>query len=614
MAYSLINPWKFGIGRDNVAKAMGYEYRLGDDSPAGWWNKTDDGWSRMRFDEGNDLGEWENQFSDAFDPKEAGRQQKFLETVIPTIKNTRSDIWNAFSSAYGDNASKELYTRLGEGFGATNLGVNWKEQMPGLSKFISGPASLFKDAAGASSHFMIGPGSGYLPMNQDDFSGFSADSLGLFLDKNGMPTIGGVSSRPKNHGLGEFATMLPAVMASTFMGSALGGAFPGIDAAGTYMAPGTTGLSISSGLGLDLPQWLSSGLDKSFNSLLSQGAQGKNPLDNPVGLVSPFLKGLDFGNIFGGAGDYADTFNTMADSGIENLSNTFDGGSMGDFDAWDFGPGNMYDYGAYGDLFAQPSGWDFGPAADSYFGYEGMSYPDVSSGSSWLQKLMPSGDSLLKLGLLGLGGALGGVNGAKQSGTTTTTQTRSDVPDWAMPYVQGSLARGAGINATQGYNGVPTDLSNLAAGQLGRTISGNYLNLRDNPQWMDLSQAMGDAYQYGTAPSRASQFARANSLGSTAYAQQKGIDDQAFGRSLAGLAGQIYGQERTNQERASTIAPDWSRAYQQVPYGNEQAYQGLLRGWGGSGTNSSPYYTNPYAGILGGISAAGSLFGKNGIF
>jgi hypothetical protein len=377
------------------------------------------------------------------------------------------------------------------------------------------------------------------------------------------------------------------------------------------MAAGTTGLSISSGLGLDLPNWLSSGIDKLGNSLLTQAVQGKNPLDNPVGLVTPFFKGLDFGNIFGGAGD-ADTFNTMADSGLtENLSNTFDGGNMwedyigGDWFGGDPSLDSLDFFGDSGSSWGSNISYD--PSIDLDYDPYSQGLMDYKGSTDWgqlLGKFMPSGDTLVKLLAMGGGALLGSRDGSKQAGTTTSTT--SNVPEWLVPYLQGGFNQGVGINASQSGNPLPMSLVNAGADQLGRTIRGDYTSLSTNPNAQDLLTNFADTYARGTAATTAGQFARAHALDSTAYDTTKAWNDQAFGRGVGGLIGQLYGNERTNQVRAASLAPDYASAYAHVPYANTKAYLDLMKGWGGSMSN--PYYTNPTSGALGGILAAASLF------
>ena len=350
------------------------------------------------------------------------------------------------------------------------------------------------------------------------------------------------------------------------------------------------------------------GLTTDVGSQLFNGSTGGNMGDWLSGLFGlDSSGGFDFLNAndtamngWNGLTSYSDPYSSLfSTSNLDPYNLT---GSTGNW--WDPYYSNL---GQYIDLANSGGGLvDYtGGGSD----YTGGGFTQGGSGIN-LGGLMPSGDTLLKLLAMGGGALLGSSNGAKQAGTTTTTT--SNIPEWMVPYLQGGFNQGVGINASQVNNGVPTWLSNLGANQLGKTIQGDYLNLANNPQWQDLSTQMADAYARGTAASTAGQYARAHALDSTAYDQQKAWNDQSFGRSLAGLAGQIYGQERTNQERAATVSPDWANTYQQVPYGNTNAYLNLMRGWGGS--QSTPYYTNPTAGAIGGLLAGASLFGKNGIF
>lgn len=194
-----------------------------------------------------------------------------------------------------------------------------------------------------------------------------------------------------------------------------------------------------------------------------------------------------------------------------------------------------------------------------------------------------------------------------------------------------------------------------------KTINGDYLN--SNP-WVDktfgvASDAVKRQYMTGTAPQTAGAMAAAGRYGSGAYRNLVSGNEQNYGKTLDDLATSIYGgnyaNERGLQQQAVGMAPalDQARYYdgnvkmavgdrlqqqRQAELNGAMAqfnetrdqptkalatYLGLVQGnYGQSGTTNqqgtssgtmtgtqqTPYYTNPAASALGGGLGLASLF------
>lgn len=167
----------------------------------------------------------------------------------------------------------------------------------------------------------------------------------------------------------------------------------------------------------------------------------------------------------------------------------------------------------------------------------------------------PVQPSLNTGGLLGLllGGALGGTQGGMTPAGTTTTTTNQTL--------------------------VPGALQNLQD-----TIAGRYLDPASNP-WLSSTY---DAAARQVTP-------RVNSLFEAGGRYGSGANQGVLGQNLSDLASNIYGTNYQN-ERTRQLAAAAG------PIGN---------------TVTSPYFTNPLAGILsGGLAggALGNLFGGSGGF
>jgi hypothetical protein len=101
------------------------------------------------------------------------------------------------------------------------------------------------------------------------------------------------------------------------------------------------------------------------------------------------------------------------------------------------------------------------------------------------------------------------------------------------------------MQAARAAQGSPLNV--LAAQQLQASLGGQYL-AQGNPWFAQMAQRVAEA----VTPQVNSQFAAAGRYGSGAHSGALG---QALGREIGALAWQDYAQERENQLRAATLAP-----------------------------------------------------------
>jgi hypothetical protein len=253
--YALFDPYALGKSGQELGQARGYRYQAGDDEPGGWYglsqnNEGAEQWSRVRGgDDGDGAAHVTASPTEQWYAAEKARQQTFADKLIPTIQKNRSDIWDAFSKSYKDKAAENLYKQW---YGGANnvtgdlMGYDYK--LPELARggyIPEGGRKLFQDAASKPSHFMIDAGRGYHPYSEDQIAANPnlLNTIGTFYDPQGNAAIGGVRSRPKSHGLGEYAPLLVMSGLTAGLGAletGLGGAAIG----GT----GLTGSQIGTGL------------------------------------------------------------------------------------------------------------------------------------------------------------------------------------------------------------------------------------------------------------------------------------------------------------------------------------------------------------------------------
>lgn len=200
------------------------------------------------------------------------------------------------------------------------------------------------------------------------------------------------------------------------------------------------------------------------------------------------------------------------------------------------------------------------------------------------------GDKLLGAGL---GALLGSMNKSKQAGTTTKTE--SNVADWQKPYVEAALA-----DASRIYDTIPGGIDPLTASgrdYFGNVIAGNYLL---NPY----EQAAADAAAADAANAVASKFSLAGRYGSPGMAEATA---RGVASAVAPYRYGTYNNERTRQQAAAALAPDYSQAYLTQPFLKSSAYLGLI-GKPYGRTVSEPYFENRVGSMLGGALLGSQIF------
>lgn len=181
-------------------------------------------------------------------------------------------------------------------------------------------------------------------------------------------------------------------------------------------------------------------------------------------------------------------------------------------------------------------------------------------------------------------------------------------------------------------------LTSAAQGELTKTLRGDYLN--SNPYidatYNKAARGVTQNYNEVVNPGIDSAFSKAGRYGSGAYAAARNQSDRSLGNSLTDLATNIYGQnyanERQNMVQGQLYAPDLANqdyydinqlssvgdyktnlAQQQIDAERAkynynatkdqqalQQYMDLIQGnYGGTSTQSNPYYRNSAGGTLG---------------
>lgn len=220
----------------------------------------------------------------------------------------------------------------------------------------------------------------------------------------------------------------------------------------------------------------------------------------------------------------------------------------------------------------------------------------TSTGSSGLLS-----DGTIKAGTALIGGLLGGTNGAKQAGTTTTTTAPwtsqqpylLDVFNQAKAASQGSpLTQKANQNYASVLSG-PT--SNPMLG-----LDNPYLQQSIDYANADVNRAMMPAM---TAANRAS-----GSYGNSGVADtySKGLLD-AYSRNATNMRMTDYTNQQNLQQQAVNNTLNYTQNANQWNAEPSKLYGQTVQGSYGS-TSSTPYYENKYANILGGISTGLGLY------
>lgn len=215
--------------------------------------------------------------------------------------------------------------------------------------------------------------------------------------------------------------------------------------------------------------------------------------------------------------------------------------------------------------------------------------------------------------------------GSKGGGETVQTSSQTNSDPWAaqQPYLRDLFSRAqqmysnpspylAQANQARVAEAGPNSLTGQAAGEFGKTISGDYLNADTNPY---LKGAVDNAMNQVQSRVSGLYGARGgNNYGSSAH-------QEWLGRSLADTALPIYAQnyatERGRQLNAAQLAPALSGARignldtaANSPWDQLQRYQQSIGGnYGGTSSTvgTQPYNPgNPLADLLGlGLGGAG---------
>ena len=246
--------------------------------------------------------------------------------------------------------------------------------------------------------------------------------------------------------------------------------------------------------------------------------------------------------------------------------------------------------------------------------------------------------------------------GSSPSGSTTTTVTP---PSYAQPYIQTGLQNASNLLAKgpqsyypgqqvasfnplqeQSFSGVqsqanaPQNVTNAGNNYFTGLESGNYLNPASNPALQGIVQQSDQQIQNNlgsqfagsgrnieaSAPVQASQMANvANQIYGGAYNNTLNNMTSALGQTGALNANQYLPSQMLNtagnqvQNQAQNIIGGQMNQYafnQQAPYNALNAYTAAVGGVPLGQQTSTPYFTNPTAGGLGGA-LLGNEIGSN---
>lgn len=246
---------------------------------------------------------------------------------------------------------------------------------------------------------------------------------------------------------------------------------------------------------------------------------------------------------------------------------------------------------------------------------------------------------------------------------STTTTTRTEIPEMLKPGLQRLIDRGESLYQTgpmefyPGQTYAPTSpeteaslqmgtqralgggVTPYAEGLLGQTLSGGFLgaNPMTDAAYQSAVRPITQAYRESTLPGLLGGFSQAGRYGSKAMESALGRSEEALGRTLSDTANRFYfdqyNQERARQQQALGLAPSIQQmgygdigmlgqigaqreqigqrgideAMQRYQYGQEAPYEQLRRYMGvitGTGipmgqATTRPLYSSPAAQALG---------------
>jgi len=244
----------------------------------------------------------------------------------------------------------------------------------------------------------------------------------------------------------------------------------------------------------------------------------------------------------------------------------------------------------------------------------------------------------------------GDLFGSKSN--TTTTNSQSGPWSVAAPYLSNMYANAANTYARGPYQGPyitqqspftpyaqqltaakaqdPNSLTAQSQQELGNTISGQYLDANTNPYFQqNVNDALGQARS-----AFASQYGGMSGGNLTNSGYQEALQ-RNLGNVATNAYAQNYARERQNQLEATRLAPSMDyanidrlaqigaqqeargqaevgaqQAAYMAPWENLNQYaQALKVGTGSTGSQQTPYYTNPAASNIGGAMSLMQLYG-----
>jgi hypothetical protein len=207
--------------------------------------------------------------------------------------------------------------------------------------------------------------------------------------------------------------------------------------------------------------------------------------------------------------------------------------------------------------------------------------------------------SPMTIGALG-GAALGGLSGTgTQSGTITVEE---GLPDWLMAYAKPQLDKYS--TDLQNYQIDPYGVMPSAMQEFQKTISGLYLDPSTNKYLDDYYRLGAERIKGSLSPS----FGHMNAFG-----QHSGYNE-ALSRGLGDYATMLYGgaydKERNRQSQLTAAAPSFLGQASTSAFTPYQQYLGTIGSLGKK--KEEPFYTNPFAGVLGGALSGATLGGLYG--
>ena len=210
-----------------------------------------------------------------------------------------------------------------------------------------------------------------------------------------------------------------------------------------------------------------------------------------------------------------------------------------------------------------------------------------------------------------IGGLLGGLGGSEEAGQTTTTNA-----PWApqQPYLQDLFAN---AQATSKYGAEMTPDQTTAMQEMGKWASGENMNPLlgvSNPYLQGMIDKGSADFMREWQPAANRANAASGAFGNSGVAEtygrmgSEGLANSIMGTRFKDYTNQqgLYENDAQRRVGATTNFANMAQYEQNLPWQNLGNYAKALSGNYGS-TQSSPYFTNTAASVLGGIGAGTSL-------